>query len=82
MLAKLVGHVIGVDPDRDWITAAIVDTTTTGVTATERFAANNDGYTEAFSWAEAHTEDGERAWAVEGSASYGRGLTAALARRG
>ena len=25
MLAELVHHVIGVDPDRDWITLAVVD---------------------------------------------------------
>ena len=31
MLAELVDHVIGVDPDRDWITAAIIDARTTGV---------------------------------------------------
>ena len=31
MLAELVDHVIGVDPDRDWITAAVVDANTTGV---------------------------------------------------
>ena len=47
-----------------------------------RFAATSDGYTEAFDWAEAHTEAGERAWAIEGTASYGRGLTAALTRSG
>jgi len=66
MLAELVDHVIGIDPDRDWITAAVVDADTTGVIATERFAANSDGYNEAFGWADAHTEAGERAWAIEG----------------
>ena len=35
MLAELVDHVIGIDPDRDWITAAVVDAKTTGVIATE-----------------------------------------------
>ena len=80
MLAELVDHVIGVDPDRDWITAAVVDAHTTGVIATERFAADSAGYDEAISWAEAFTVAGERAWAVEGTSSYGRGLTAALSR--
>jgi transposase len=47
--------------------AAVVDARTTG-------------YNEAISWAEEFTVAGERAWAVEGTASYGRGLTAALAR--
>ena len=82
MLAELVDHVIGVDPDRDWITAAIIDAHTTGVIATERFGADSAGYDEAISWAEALTVAGERAWAVEGTASYGRGFTAALARAG
>ncbi len=82
MLAELVDHVIGVDPDRDWITAAVVDAHTTGVIATERFSADSAGYDEAISWAEEFTVAGERAWAVEGTASYGRGLTAALARAG
>ena len=29
MLAELVDHVIGIDPDKDWITAAIVEADTT-----------------------------------------------------
>ncbi len=80
MLAELVDHVIGVDPDRDWITAAVVDAKTTGVVATQRFPANAGGYDEAICWAGSFTVDGERAWAIEGTASYGRGLTAALTR--
>ncbi len=82
MLAELVDHVIGIDPDRDWITAAVIDAHTTGVIATERFPADSAGYDEAITWAEGSTVAGERAWAIEGTASYGRGLTAALARVG
>ena len=78
MLAELVDHVIGIDPDRDWITGAIIDAHTTGIIATERFPASAVGYDEALAWAESLTASGERAWAVEGTASYGRGLTAAL----
>ena len=37
MLAELVDHVIGVDPDRDWVTVAAVDARTSGVIATDRF---------------------------------------------
>ncbi len=33
MLAEMVDHVIDVDPDRDWITAAVVDARTTGCRA-------------------------------------------------
>ena len=82
MLAELVDHVIGIDPDRDWITAAVLDSKTTGVVATAKFAADNDGYDEAIEWADTHTEAGDRSWVVEGSGSYGRGLTAALSRVG
>jgi transposase len=82
MLAELVDHVIGIDPDRDWITGAVVDANTTGIIATARFAANSDGYDEAIVWADAYSAAGDRSWVVEGSASYGRGLTAALCRVG
>lgn len=47
MLAEMVDHVVGVDPDRDWITAAVIDTATTGVVATARFGAKTAGYREA-----------------------------------
>jgi hypothetical protein len=82
MLAELVDHVIGIDPDRDWITAAVLDANTTGVIATAKFAANNDGYDEAVEWVDTHTTAGDLSWVVEGSGSYGRGLTAALSRIG
>ncbi len=36
MLTQLVHHVIGVDPDRDWITLAVVDAHTSGVVAEGR----------------------------------------------
>lgn len=82
MLASMVDHVIGIDPDRDWITAAILDASTTGVVATARFCASRDGYDEAVVWADSHSIATERAWAIEGSASYGRGLAVALGRAG
>ncbi len=82
MLAEMVDHVIGIDPDRDWITGAIVDAKTTGVVSSARFPADSSGYDEALAWADTHTVDGERAWAIEGTASYGRGITAALSRAG
>lgn len=80
MLAELVDHVIGVDPDRDWITVAALDSRTSGVIATDRFAATRDGYRNALLWADAYTTASERAWVIEGTASYGRGLTVALQR--
>lgn len=51
ILADLVDHVVGIDPDRDWITAAVVDAKTTAVMATERFTADRDGYGELLDWA-------------------------------
>ncbi len=82
MLAELVHHVIGVDPDRDWITLAVVDAHTTGVTAHDRFPATAVGYAEAVEFVDGHSVDTERAWAIEGTASYGRGLSVALSRLG
>ena len=48
--------------------------------ATDRFPATRDGYRDAVAWADADTEESERAWVIEGTASYGRGLTMALQR--
>ena len=36
MLAELVDHVVGVDPDRDWITLAVLDARSAGVVAEGR----------------------------------------------
>ena len=80
MLAELVDHVIGIDPDKDWITAAIVEANTTRVVDTARFKTDREGYSQAISWAEDHTTAGERAWVIEGAASFGRGLTVALSK--
>lgn len=80
MLAELVNHVIGVDPDRDWITVAALDSQSSGVIATDRFPASRDGYRDAIVWADAHSTASERAWVIEGTSSFGRGLTMALHR--
>ena len=82
MLADLVDHVIGVDPDRDWITAAVLEARTSGVIDTARFPATRDGYRDVVAWADGHSQAAERAWVIEGTASYGRGLTVMLARGG
>jgi transposase len=44
MLAELVDHVIGIDPDRDWITGAVIDAKTTAIVATDRCSADAVGY--------------------------------------
>jgi transposase len=82
MLAELVDHVVGVDPDRDWITVALIEARTSGVLATDRFPATGDGYRDAVEWADGLSEASERAWVIEGTASYGRGLTVLLQGRG
>jgi transposase len=82
MLAELVHHVVGVDPDRDWITLAVLDARSAGVVAEGRFPATGDGYDEAVMFVDGHSESTERAWVIEGSAGYGRGLAVALDRRG
>ncbi len=82
MLAELVDHVVGVDPDRDWITLAVLDSRRAGVVAEGRFRATRDGYDDAIAFVDGHSVDSERAWVIEGSAGYGRGLAAALERHG
>ena len=55
MLATMVEHVIGIDPDRDRITAAVVDTATTGEQATAVFETTQVGYDRLLEWVERHT---------------------------
>ena len=43
MLTTMVEHVIGIDPDRDRITASVVDTATTGEQASEVFEDHQGG---------------------------------------
>ncbi|WP_215520153.1 hypothetical protein [Phycicoccus mangrovi] len=71
-LADLVDHVIGVDPDRDRITAAVVCSRTQGELATKVFATTSRGYGQAMRWAAAHTAAGRRAWSIESTGSYGQ----------
>jgi len=59
MLAELVDHVVGVDPDRDWITLAVLDARSAGVVAEGRFPATGDGYDEAIAFVDAHSVDSE-----------------------
>ena len=61
--------------------AAVVDTATTGEQATAVFATTRSGYDQLLKWANQHTP-ARRAWAVEGTGSYGAGVTTYLAARG
>ena len=76
-----VEHVIGIDPDRDWVTASVVDTATTGEQATAVFETTQQGYGRLVKWADEHSRATDRAWSVEGAGGYGAGVTAFLASR-
>lgn len=78
MLTDLVDHVIGVDPDRDRVTLAVIEAKTQGELGRAEFAATPAGYAEAIAWADQHAATRRRVWSVEGTGSYGSGLTQAL----
>ncbi len=82
VLASSVEHVIGIDPDRDRVTASVVDTATTGEQATAMFETTRKGYERLLKWADEHTQTTGRVWSVEGTGSYGAGLTSYLTSRG
>lgn len=82
MLSDLVDHVVSIDPDRDRVTAVVLHAKTAGVLATGVFKATATGYDALLQFAQEHTEAGERAFVIEGTASYGAGITRALERAG
>ena len=61
MLATMVERTIGIDPDRDWITASVVDTATTGKLASEVFETTRLGYARLLGWANQYTTRPKRA---------------------
>jgi len=80
MLADEVDVVIGVDTHKHTHTAAVV-LAATGASVGERtVGADPNGYQELFELAEPH--GALRAWAIEGTAGYGAGLTRYLLERG
>lgn len=81
MLATMVEHIVGIDPDRDWITASIIDTATTGEQTSEVFETTQVGYVRLLKWADQHTTSTGRAWSVEGAGGYGAGVTSYLTAR-
>ncbi len=81
MLTGAVEYVIGVDTHRDSHTAAVVDTATGGVVDQLTVPTDAFGYRRLVSFADAHTK-GRRVWAIEGTGSYGSGLTTALLEHG
>ena len=81
MLADELDYVIGVDPHRDTNALAIVEARTGGVVFESNLATNERGYRAALLVAVEHAP-GRRAFAVEGSGSFGAGLTRFLIASG
>lgn len=81
MLADEVDFVVGVDTHRDWHSLAVVEVRNGAVVCETRVPTNSSGYADALRFAELHGM-GRRAFAVEGTGSYGAGLARFLAGRG
>lgn len=80
MLADDTDFVIGVDTHRDTHTASIVHSGTGAQLASITSATNQSGLAELVAFADHHP--GRRAWAVEGTGSYGAGLLRFLTAQG
>ena len=81
MLANELDYVVGVDPHRDTHALAIVRAATGAALLESQVAASERGYRQALRLAEREAP-GRRAWAIEGTGSYGAGLSRFLAARG
>lgn len=81
MVADQLEYVVGVDPHRDQHAVAVVDVRSGVVVFETSVAADGGGYVAALRVAETHAP-GRRAFAVEGSGSYGAGLTRFLTGSG
>jgi transposase len=81
MLADDVDYVIGVDTHRDEHVLAVVSVPAGAIVAGAAAPTNARGYRELLRVAERYAA-GRRAWAIEGSGSYGAGLARFLAGRG
>ena len=81
MLADQLDYVIGVDPHRDAHALAVVHVSSGAVVFETTVAADSDGYAQALKLVDVHAE-GRRAFAVEGTGSFGAGLTRFLTAYG
>jgi transposase len=79
MLAETADFIIGVDTHKDTHSATVMAAGRPIAQAT--FAADETGYRLLLSWASRHAA-GARLWAIEGTGSYGAGLTVALTAEG
>jgi transposase len=80
MLADQLDYIVGVDPHRDTHAIAIVHVASGAVVAEATVLANSAGYAEALRRVEEQAP-GRRAFAIEGTGSYGLGLTRFLTGR-
>src|SRR6266699_3457655 len=74
MLADQLDYVVGVDPHRDSHALAVVHVASGAIVFEATVVANSDGYANALKIVGEHAS-GRRAFAVEGTGSFGAGLT-------
>ena len=80
MLADQLDYIVGVDPHRDTHALAIVEVVSGVVAFEATVLANNEGYAEALRLVDERAPS-RRAFAIEGTGSYGLGLTRFLVGR-
>lgn len=81
MLADQLDYIVGVDPHRDSHAIAVVEVVSGAVVFEATVEANSDGYAQALRLVE-ELGAARRAFAVEGTGSFGAGLTRFLTGRG
>ena len=74
MLADQLDYIVGVDPHRDSHSLAVVQIVSGVVVFESTIDATSDGYAQALKLADEHA-CGRRAFAIEGTGSFGAGLT-------
>ena len=82
MLSETVDVVIGCDTHRDSHSVAVVDATSQQILGQFEIPATGAGYREALQNVTGVLIGRRRAWAIEGTGSYGKGLTRYLTNRG
>jgi len=81
MLADQLDYMVGVDPHRDSHALAVVQVISGAIVFEANVTANSEGYAHALELVDQHAA-GRRAFAVEGTGSFGAGLTRFLTARG
>jgi hypothetical protein len=81
MLADQLDYIVGVDPHRDSHSLAVVHVVSGVVVFETTVNANSEGYAQALSLVDEHAP-GRRAFAIEGTGSYGCGLARFLSEGG